>query len=111
VDADRLEYSVLLHTSRIERDYSHQPGEYQSHYDLMVRKFAFLSGIRMTHGWGGRIGITLDFLPSVGCTGKHGSVHYSAGYNGAGLAFAQLAGQMIAARSQGSHAQRKEETK
>jgi NAD(P)-dependent dehydrogenase (short-subunit alcohol dehydrogenase family) len=65
---------------------------------VMVRKFPFLSGIRMTHGWGGRIGITLDFLPSVGCTGKHGNVHYSAGYNGAGLAFAQLAGQMIAAR-------------
>jgi glycine/D-amino acid oxidase-like deaminating enzyme len=85
----------------IERDYSHQPGEYRSHYDLMVRKFPFLSGIRMTHGWGGRIGITLDFLPSVGCTGKHGNVHYSAGYNGAGLAFAQLAGQMIAARMAG----------
>ncbi len=45
---------------------------------------------------GGRIGLTFDFLPSVGRTGKHDNIYYSMGYNGHGVAFSQLAGQMIA---------------
>ena len=40
--------------------------------------------------------MTLDFLPSIGRTGKHRNIYHSVGYNGHGLAFSQLAGQMIA---------------
>jgi glycine/D-amino acid oxidase-like deaminating enzyme len=96
---DRLIFTECdaLYFYRIDRDYSHWPKAYESHRRLLEKKFPFLEGIRVTHGWGGRLGITLDFLPSVGCTGRHGNIYYSAGYNGQGLCFGQLAGRMIAA--------------
>ncbi|MBI5117092.1 FAD-binding oxidoreductase [Candidatus Poribacteria bacterium] len=89
----------------IECDYSHRPSEYRSHYRLMIEKFPFLKGIKVTHQWGGRIGITLDFLPSVGRTGKHNNVYYSMGYNGNGLGFGQLAGKMLAALMAGENSE------
>lgn len=84
-----------------EKDYSQRAQSFQRQYDLMVKKFPFLKGIRMTHAWGGLIGITLDFLPFMGRTGMHGNIYYSAGYNGCGLAPAQLAGKIIAAMMAG----------
>jgi len=86
-----------LYFHDINADYSHRPREHTSHYKLLIKKFPFLKGITMTHQWGGRIGLTFDFLPSVGRTGKHRNIYYSMGYNGHGLAFAQLAGKMISA--------------
>lgn len=86
-----------LYFYHIDRDYSHYPRAFESHHRLLLEKFPFLEGIRVTHRWGGRLGITLDFLPSVGCTGRHKNIYYSVGYNGQGLCFGQLAGEMIAA--------------
>lgn len=86
-----------LYFQNLDRDFSYRPKEYSSHYKVMTKLFPALHGIKMTHGWGGRIGITLDFLPSVGRAGKYGNVYYSLGYNGHGVAFTQLAGKMIAA--------------
>ncbi len=83
------------------KDYSCRSRSFRRQYDLMVRKFPFLKGIRMTHAWGGLIGITLDFLPFMGRTGLHGNIYYSAGYNGCGLAPSQLAGKIIAAMMAG----------
>lgn len=80
----------------VDRDYSHRPAEYRSHYNLLLKKFPFLNGIKVTHQWGGRIGVTLDALPSMGRTGKYQNVYYSMGYNGHGLTFGHLAGKMIA---------------
>ena len=80
----------------LERDYSHHPKDYRSHFKLLVKLFPFLKGIKMTHHWGGRIGMTLNFLPSIGRIGKHKNVFYSMGYNGHGVAFSQLAGKMLA---------------
>jgi glycine/D-amino acid oxidase-like deaminating enzyme len=90
-----------LYFYRIDRDYSHCPRAYRNHHRLLLEKFPFLKGIRVTHQWGGRIGLTLDFLPSVGCAGRHGNIYYSVGYNGQGLCFGQLAGKMIAAMMAG----------
>jgi glycine/D-amino acid oxidase-like deaminating enzyme len=80
-----------------DKDYSCRPSSFQRQYELMIRKFPFLKGIRMTHAWGGLIGITLDFLPFIGRTGMHGNIYYSVGYNGCGLAPSQVAGKIIAA--------------
>jgi glycine/D-amino acid oxidase-like deaminating enzyme len=85
-----------LYFYNVDRDYSHRPSEYRSHHKLLVKMFPFLKGIKATHRWGGRIGMTLDFLPSVGRIGKHRNIYYSMGYNGHGLAFSQLAGKMLA---------------
>jgi glycine/D-amino acid oxidase-like deaminating enzyme len=86
-----------LYFYHADRDYSHRPKAYGRHHRLLVEKFPFLKDIRVTHAWGGRLALTLDFLPSVGCTGKERNIYYAAGYNGQGLAFGQLAGKMIAA--------------
>jgi glycine/D-amino acid oxidase-like deaminating enzyme len=96
---DRLIFTECdaLYFYHIDRDHSHHPRAFESHRRLLLKKFPFLEGIRVTHGWGGRLGITLDFLPSVGCTGRHRNIYYSVGYNGQGLCFGQLAGEMIAA--------------
>ena len=86
----------VLYYHDIDRDYSHHPGEYRSHYKKMIRKFPFLKGIKVTHAWGGRLGITLDGLPTIGCTGKYRNIYYSMGYYGHGLAFSHIAGKMLA---------------
>ena len=85
-----------LYFYNVDRDYSYRPREYRSHYKMMTKMFPFLKGIKIAYQWGGRIGMTLDFLPSVGCTGKHRNIYYSMGYNGHGVAFSHLAGKMIA---------------
>ena len=85
-----------LYYHDIDRDYSNHPGEYRSHYKKMIKLFPFLKGIKITHEWGGRLGITFDGLPSIGRRGKHGNIYYSGGYYGHGLAFSQLAGKMLA---------------
>jgi glycine/D-amino acid oxidase-like deaminating enzyme len=104
---DRIVFTECdaLYFYRDDRDYSHQPAVYRRHQRLMAKKFPFLKDVRVTHAWGGRVGITLDFLPCVGRTGRHGNVYYSLGYNGQGLAFGQLAGKMIAALMAGEESE------
>jgi glycine/D-amino acid oxidase-like deaminating enzyme len=80
----------------VERDHSHRPRAYRSHYERLTRRIPCLEGIEVTHQWGGRIGMTYDGLPVIGCTGEHRNLYYSMGYNGHGAAFAQLAGRMLA---------------
>ncbi|MBW2216460.1 MAG: FAD-binding oxidoreductase [Deltaproteobacteria bacterium] len=79
-----------------DRDYSAVPMPFRRDYKMMIKKFPFLKGIKITHQWGGRIGITLNMMPAIGCTGKHGNIYYSMGYNGHGVAFSQLAGKTLA---------------
>lgn len=94
-----------LYFRDIHRDYSHRPREYASHRKALLEHFPFMKDIRITHQWGGRIGMTLDFLPSIGCTGDHGNIYYSTGYNGHGVSFAQLCGKMIAALMAGERSE------
>jgi glycine/D-amino acid oxidase-like deaminating enzyme len=94
-----------LYFRDIHRDYSHRPCEYASHRKAQLKRFPFMKDIRITHQWGGRIGMTLDFLPSIGCTGDHGNIYYSMGYNGHGVSFAQLCGEMIAALMAGERSE------
>jgi glycine/D-amino acid oxidase-like deaminating enzyme len=94
-----------LYFRDVHADYSHRPREYRSHQKTLLETFPFMKDVRITHQWGGRIGMTLDFLPSLGCTGHHANVYYSMGYNGHGLAFAQLCGKMIAALMAGERSE------
>ncbi len=94
-----------LYFRDIHRDYSHRPREHRSHRKTLLRNFPFMKDVRITHQWGGRIGMTLDFLPSIGRAGGHENIYYSMGYNGHGLAFAQLCGKMIAALMAGERSE------
>jgi glycine/D-amino acid oxidase-like deaminating enzyme len=58
--------------------------------------FPQLEGLRIDHAWGGTMGFTLDFTPSVGVLGEHKNIYYGVAYNGEGVAFGQTAGRIIA---------------
>jgi glycine/D-amino acid oxidase-like deaminating enzyme len=58
--------------------------------------FPQLEGLRIAHAWGGTMGFTLDFVPSVGLMGEHKNIFYGVAYNGEGVAFGQTAGRIIA---------------
>jgi glycine/D-amino acid oxidase-like deaminating enzyme len=57
--------------------------------------FPQLEGLRIDHAWGGTMGFTIDFAPSVGVMGDYNNIYYGVAYNGTGVAFAQTAGRII----------------
>jgi gamma-glutamylputrescine oxidase len=59
-------------------------------------RFPALRSTEITEHWSGPIAFALDFLPAVGCTGRHHNIYYSVGYAGHGVALASYAGTMIA---------------
>ncbi len=62
--------------------------------ESLLATFPQLEGIRIDHAWGGTMGFTLDFVPSVGKLGDN--IYYGVAYNGEGVAFGQTAGRIIA---------------
>lgn len=62
----------------------------------LFRTFPQLEGLKIDHAWGGTMGFTWDFMPSVGVMGEHKNIYYGVAYNGEGVAFAQTAGRIIA---------------
>ena len=58
--------------------------------------FPQLQGVRIDHAWGGTMGFTMDFTPSVGVMGDYKNIYYGVAYNGEGVAFGQTAGRIIA---------------
>ncbi|HVN83358.1 MAG TPA: FAD-binding oxidoreductase [Candidatus Binatia bacterium] len=58
--------------------------------------FPQLEGLRIDHAWGGTMGFTMDFTPSVGVLGDDKNIFYGVAYNGEGVAFSQTAGRIIA---------------
>lgn len=87
--------SNAMYFKNIYRDYSHWPKEYKRMYQQMTGRFPTLKDIRIAHKWGGRIGLTLHCLPLIGKTGKDKNIYYAMGYNGHGMAWAQLTGKII----------------
>jgi glycine/D-amino acid oxidase-like deaminating enzyme len=63
---------------------------------VLRTRFPELAEVEVTAAWGGRIGLSLDFLPVIGRTGSAGHVLYSMSYAGHGLAMASFAGRMLA---------------
>jgi gamma-glutamylputrescine oxidase len=75
-------------------------GNYKPALERLTRSFFAtfpqLEGLRVDHAWGGTMGFTMDFTPSVGVTGDHHNIFYGVAYNGEGVAFGQTAGRIIA---------------
>ncbi|MFI5397391.1 MAG: NAD(P)/FAD-dependent oxidoreductase [Candidatus Binatia bacterium] len=59
-------------------------------------RFPQLSDVKMAHFWGGWIDMTMHFLPTLGCTGRHRNIYYALGYNGHGVAAASAIGPLLA---------------
>ena len=74
-------------------------GNYQPSLDKLHRSlltsFPQLEGVRFTHGWGGTMGFTRDFVPSVGVLGDAGNLFYAVAFNGEGVVMTQLAGRIL----------------
>jgi glycine/D-amino acid oxidase-like deaminating enzyme len=62
----------------------------------LLETFPQLEGVRFTHEWGGTMGFTLDFVPSVGRLAGSENVFYAVGFNGEGVVMTQLAGMILA---------------
>jgi glycine/D-amino acid oxidase-like deaminating enzyme len=57
--------------------------------------FPSLEGIRFTHGWGGPVGMPMDWTPAVRFSSQS-RIGFAGGYTGQGVSTANLAGQMLA---------------
>ncbi len=57
--------------------------------------FPSLGHVKITHRWGGVLGVTLDMFPTFGAGGKHGTIFHAAGYSGHGVALGNYAGKVI----------------
>lgn len=84
-------------------------GNYKPIVDNLINSlyvtFPQLKGIRITHAWGGTMGFTLDFFPSIGVTGAHQNIYYATGFSGNGVVLTQLAGKLISQLMAGDDAE------
>ncbi|MEM7136002.1 MAG: FAD-binding oxidoreductase [Myxococcota bacterium] len=64
-------------------------------------RFPEFAELSMATYWGGYIGFTLDFLPTLGTSATHRNVHHGYGYAGHGVPQACLMGDMLCARVMG----------
>jgi glycine/D-amino acid oxidase-like deaminating enzyme len=62
---------------------------------MVLEWFPSLKGIRFTHGWGGPVGMPIDWTPAVRFDPET-RIAFAGGYTGQGVATANLAGQMLA---------------
>jgi glycine/D-amino acid oxidase-like deaminating enzyme len=62
----------------------------------LLETFPQLAGVRFTHAWGGTMGFTADFVPSIGRLDGAENVFYAVGFNGEGVVMTQLAGRILA---------------
>ena len=58
-------------------------------------RFPQLKALPIAHNWAGWIGMTMNFLPLVGQLPGRASIHYTAGYNGHGMAQASAMGTIM----------------
>jgi glycine/D-amino acid oxidase-like deaminating enzyme len=58
--------------------------------------FPQLEGVRIEHAWGGTMGFSYDFTPSVGQMGEYKNIYFGVAHNGEGVGNCQTAGRIIA---------------
>ena len=73
---------------------SHKPTIEKIKTSLLLT-FPQLEGIKFTHEWGGTLGMTMDWWPSIGVMGEDKNIFYAGGWNGEGIVMTQLGGKII----------------
>lgn len=63
-------------------------------HDTLVEFFPALRDVRISHRWGGALGVARDFCPSVGLDPATGNA-WAGGYVGDGVATSNLAGRIL----------------
>ncbi|MEQ6290073.1 NAD(P)/FAD-dependent oxidoreductase [Vogesella sp. GCM10023246] len=72
------------------------PAEVALRHKLMLELFPMLAQVRITHGWGGNLGVARGFAPQVVVDAANG-VLSAGGYGGEGVGASNLAGRTLAA--------------
>jgi glycine/D-amino acid oxidase-like deaminating enzyme len=81
--------------SRIDRAVEQHPVYHEVVHRTLLELFPFLSGVEITHRWGGVLGVPRNWTPTVGFD-RAGGVHRAGGYVGEGVAASNLAGRCLA---------------
>lgn len=79
--------------SSVRPSYDRVPGVFAALRRTLVDLFPVLADARITHSWGGPLGIARDWHASVGLDG---SIGWAGGYVGDGVATTNLAGRTLA---------------
>lgn len=87
--------------SRIDPAMDKHPGTHQMLQDNVRSWFPMLKDVRFTHTWGGPLGWSRDFLPTVSFDAANG-IGMAHGYTGNGVSTANLAGRTLAAMITGT---------
>ncbi len=80
--------------SRIRPEYDRDEAVFARLYATLVDLFPVLAGTRVTHAWGGALGIPRDWCASVGLDRETG-LAWAGGYVGDGVSTTNLAGRTL----------------
>lgn len=80
--------------SRIRPEFDRDERVFAGLYATLVDLFPVLAGTRVTHAWGGALGIARDWTASVGLDRRTG-LAWAGGYVGDGLSTTNLAGRTL----------------
>jgi len=80
--------------SAVRPGYDRDPRIHEAVHRSLVELFPSLAGVRVTHRWGGPIGVHRDWFPSVGIDRAAG-LAWADGFVGDGVATANLAGRTL----------------
>ena len=81
--------------SKVSDDYDRAPEVFGELHDVLKTLFPALGGARITHTWGGCLGVPRDWFTSVGYDEQAGMA-WAGGYVGDGVATTNLAGRTLA---------------
>lgn len=79
--------------STIRPDFDRDANVHDGLVAVLTDMFPTLAGTRITHRWGGPLGVPRDWMASVG---RHGSYAWAGGYVGDGVGTTNLAGRTLA---------------
>jgi glycine/D-amino acid oxidase-like deaminating enzyme len=81
--------------SKIKAQYDQVPKVHNALIKILGELFPVVQNKAVTHTWGGPLGITRDWMPSVGLN-KHTGLAWAGGYVGDGVGTSNLAGRTLA---------------
>lgn len=87
---------------RLREDFRLTPGEVDLRRYLFGELFPQLKNVRITHSWGGNLGMARRFRPHMLCDRQRG-IALSGGYGGEGVGATNLGGRTLAALLLGQH--------